>query len=140
MSEKMWPKEAENAGLFQLYEFSSEDELIQTQWGELPIRAWLEREKGRIEQNPLRRAAVVRLNHNSNMLALFVNPPIVWEREARELGYSPLTDWSTPDDKFTMATPRPIIINKYERAAANNKRGEIVREDCGDHFAVFYRA
>lgn len=135
-------EEAEQAGLFELYEFSPEGEKMPTRDGELPLREWLEQNKQRIEGNPLRRAAVVRLKYNSNMLALFVNAPAVWESEARALGYHPITDWSTPDQKLAelgYTEPRPIIRNKYERAAADDQHIMIVRQDKGDRFAVFAR-
>jgi hypothetical protein len=132
---------AENIGLFQLYKFSPEKEQISTQWGMLTTSEWLEKEEARINRNPLRRAAIVRMSSNRNMFALFVNTPTVWEHEARALGYCDLTHWSSPDNqllKSGFAEPRSIII-RYKAERSDNKRTLIVRRDNSDQFAVFYR-
>lgn len=143
MSKQVNVTQAEQFGLFPLYEFSPSEEMLDTQYGRIGYQEWLEKEKKRIECNPLRRAAIVRLSNNKNMLALFVNAPAVWESEARDLGYYPIIDgWSTPDDKLLklgFIEPRLIIREKYERAAADDKHVVIVRKDGGNDFAVFRR-
>ena len=142
MSQWLTKEEAEKLGLSLLYSFSADGELISIPCGVVTIKEWLTREKQRIERNPLRRAAIVQKSHNSNMLALYVNAPTIWEHEARLLGYSPATEWSTPDDKLLQlghVEPRSIIKDKYKRAATNEKRVLVVRQDNGDKFAIFQR-
>lgn len=140
--QRLTKEEAEKLGLSLLYSFSADGELISIPCGVVTIKEWFNLEKERIERNQLRRAAIVQKSHNSNMLALYVNAPTIWEHEARLLGYSPATDWSTPDDKLFQlgyVEPRAIIKDKCKRAAASEKRALIVRQDNGDKFAVFQR-
>lgn len=76
------------------------------------------------------------------MIALFVNAPTVRERDARELKYVPLTEWSPPDsDLIKLGYTEPVqnLVVQYQQAVKNGKYVMIVRQDGGDHFAIFTR-
>ncbi|TSC77508.1 MAG: hypothetical protein G01um101429_1031 [Parcubacteria group bacterium Gr01-1014_29] len=137
--------QAEELGLEQLYEFLPALELHHSGYGTMEYGLWLEKEEDRINHNPLRRAAVVA--NAVDLVALFVNPPVIWEREAQSLGYVRFIqrDWSTPCEKLEqqgIIDARPIIRNTFSRARGeewDDRRVVIVRKDNEPLFAVFSR-
>jgi hypothetical protein len=56
--------------LMQLYEYGLADEVLDTQYGHISRKAWLQKEKQRIERDKSRVAEIVYL---SNAVGLFVN-------------------------------------------------------------------
>ncbi len=60
--------------MIQLTYFKSPSELIDTQYGVVPVLKWLESEKVRIEQDPERRAEIRKSKRSK--VALFVKPVV----------------------------------------------------------------
>ena len=135
--------EALRLGLEEVYVFSPGDQIHYSGYGEMPYIEWLQLEKQRIMfRNPLRRAAIISLAHNSNMIGLFANPPVLWEKEARGLGYIPMTEWLTCDSGLKdmgYVEPCRIILDKRKRASNSERRAVIVRKDGDNMFAVYVR-
>lgn len=134
-------EEADKHGLEELYVFSPDCKIIDSGYGKITVKEFYEREVVRIGNNPLRIAAVISKAHNSNEIAVYVNLPIIWEKQARAMGYSPFTDWSPPDTalaKLGYIEPVSMIRDRY-RQAMQKKRAVVVRQDNGINFAIFCR-
>lgn len=63
-------QEARELGLMQLYSWSNADDMIQSQYGHIKIKEWLEREQARIAADASRQAVVVTHGHR---MTLYVN-------------------------------------------------------------------